>query len=202
MLDAQSGDTPSVPYVANVPPTPGVALTLTGRTAGGYSDSGGASRFFYTAKASRAEREFGCEALPARTGAAAVEREEDSAGVQSPRAGAGRTTKTVRNHHPTVKPIALAKYLATLILPPTHVGKRRLLVTYSGSGSEMIGAIRAGWDEVDGIEREAEYVAIARARLDRWAQVRPDLDEESVAAAAEDADPRQAPLFSLAEPQS
>lgn len=70
------------------------------------ADSGSASRFyptfapgplddvtpfFYCAKSSRSEREEGCEHLPARSGAEAVDRKEGSAGVESPRAGAGRT---------------------------------------------------------------------------------------------------------------
>ena len=72
-----------------------------------------------------------------------------------------------RNIHPTVKPLDLCRYLATLILPPADrpQGPRRLLVPFSGSGSEMVGAILAGWDDVTGIEREAEYVEIAKARL-------------------------------------
>lgn len=72
-----------------------------------------------------------------------------------------------RNVHPTVKPLDLCRYLATLILPPADrpQGPRRLLVPFSGSGSEMIGALMAGWDDVTGIEREAEYVEIAKARL-------------------------------------
>lgn len=72
-----------------------------------------------------------------------------------------------RNVHPTVKPLDLCRYLATLILPPADrpQGPRRLLVPFSGSGSEMVGAILAGWDDVTGIEREAEYVEIAKARL-------------------------------------
>jgi site-specific DNA-methyltransferase (adenine-specific) len=71
------------------------------------------------------------------------------------------------NTHPTVKPIALATYLATLLLPPPRPDgqPRRLLVPFAGSGSEVIGALAAGWDEVVGIEREAEYVAIARRRV-------------------------------------
>lgn len=48
-------------------------------------------RFHYVPKAARAEREAGCEHLPARTGAEAVDREEDTEGLESPRAGAGRT---------------------------------------------------------------------------------------------------------------
>ena len=43
-----------------------------------------------------------------------------------------------------------------------------MLAPFSGSGSEMIGALQAGWDEVTGIEREAEYAAIAEARLSHW----------------------------------
>lgn len=103
------------------------------------SDTGGASRFFYCAKSSRREREAGLS----------------DAGIE-------------RNHHPTLKPLALCEYLARLILPPQRDTPRRLLVPFSGSGSEMIGALLAGWDEVVGIEREAEYVAIAEARLRHW----------------------------------
>jgi site-specific DNA-methyltransferase (adenine-specific) len=67
------------------------------------------------------------------------------------------------NPHPTVKPLRLCQYLAKLILPPA--GFRELLVPYCGSGSEMIGALLAGWDYVVGIEREAEYVKIAMRRI-------------------------------------
>ena len=127
----------------------------------GYSDSGGASRFFYCAKASRAERDAGCEDLPAKTRAEATGRDEDTAGAKNPRAGAGSIGGS-RNHHPTVKPLALCEYLARLILPPKP---GVLLVPFAGSGSEVVGALRAGWPEVVGIEREAEYVEIARRRV-------------------------------------
>ena len=73
--------------------------------------------------------------------------------------------KVVRNHHPTVKPIDLCRYLATLILPPDSVKPRRLLVPFAGSGSEMIGAIRAGWDEVVGIEQDAAYCELSEGRI-------------------------------------
>lgn len=71
--------------------------------------------------------------------------------------------------HPTVKPLKLCQYLATLILPPERDTPRRLLVPFAGSGSEMLGARRAGWDDVVGIEREPTYVAHARRRLLRSA---------------------------------
>ena len=67
------------------------------------------------------------------------------------------------NTHPTVKPLKLCEYLARLILPPGKNAK--LLVPFSGSGSEIIGARRAGWKHITGIEAEAEYVAMTRARL-------------------------------------
>lgn len=70
-----------------------------------------------------------------------------------------------RNPHPTVKPIALTQYLATLILPPSRVGQRKLLVPFCGSGSEMIGALNAGWDWVVGVELQKEYAETARQRL-------------------------------------
>jgi len=94
-------------------------------------DSGGASRFFYTSKASRDDRDHG------------LLRE--------------------RNGHPTVKPTDLTEYLARLILPPRRATPRRLLVPFAGSGSEMIGALRAGWDEVVGVE--LVYFDLARERL-------------------------------------
>ncbi len=69
------------------------------------------------------------------------------------------------NTHPTVKPSKLTEYLAKLILPPTRDTLRRLLVPYSGSGSEMLGALRGGWDHVEGIEGNESYIAIAQQRL-------------------------------------
>ena len=66
---------------------------------------------------------------------------------------------------PTVKPLSLTKYLATLIKPPTG---GRLLVPFSGSGSEMIGALQAGWEFVEGVELTEEYIPIAEARIKYW----------------------------------
>jgi DNA modification methylase len=70
------------------------------------------------------------------------------------------------NPHPTKKPVKLCTYLARLILPP---GGGRLLVPFSGSGSEVLGALRAGWREVVAVEREARWLDVARGRLTREA---------------------------------
>lgn len=78
----------------------------------------------------------------------------------------GKTTR--KNPHPTIKPITLYKILATLLLPPEGVGERRIVVPFSGSGSEMIGALLAGWDFVQGIELTDEYVPVATQRIVWW----------------------------------
>jgi site-specific DNA-methyltransferase (adenine-specific) len=98
-------------------------------------------------------------------------------GISGDRSGTGGSTKllamgtnNIKNVHPTVKPLALNRYLANLILPPKRETPRRLLVPFSGSGSEMIGGLQAGWEHVVGIEQEADYVAIANARIRHWTQ--------------------------------
>jgi len=116
---------------------------------------------YATPKASRSEREAGCDGLPGRTGAETVEREEGSAGAQSPRAGAGRTASTVRNHHPCVKPVRLMRWLCVLVgCQPGSL----ILDPFAGSGTTGIAALRAGFRFL-GMEREPEYVEIARARI-------------------------------------
>jgi len=140
-----------------------------GATTARYIEPGSAARFFYCAKASRSEREAGLDGLPMRVLARSnMAQAKDGRGEEISRAETSNglnTTSRTRNHHPTVKPLAITRYLATLILPPECSAPRRLLVPFAGSGSEMIGAIQAGWEEVVGIEREAEYVEIAKARL-------------------------------------
>ncbi|HWL86650.1 MAG TPA: hypothetical protein VNO21_12655 [Polyangiaceae bacterium] len=137
-------------------------------------DAGGASRFFYCAKASRWERELGCEHLPLRSaGEMTGGRKDGAAALNCPCTGAGRN-HGARNHHTTLKPIRLTTWLASLVLPPPRADlPRRLLVPFAGAASEMIGALSAGWDECVGIESGEDYVAIAEARLRRWLEAPP-----------------------------
>jgi site-specific DNA-methyltransferase (adenine-specific) len=88
----------------------------------GYGDSGSAARFFYCAKASKADRG--------------------------------------ENHHPTVKPTDLMRYLCRLVTPPSGI----VLDPFMGSGSTGKAAMMEGFAFV-GIEREAEYIDIAKARI-------------------------------------
>lgn len=120
-------------------------------------DSGSAARFFYTAKASKSERNAGLDGFPKIHSS----NTEDS---PNPKRDI-RPNILTANHHPTVKPLSLTKYLATLIKPPTG---GRLLVPFSGSGSEMIGALQAGWEYVEGVELTEEYIPIAEARIKHW----------------------------------
>ena len=113
----------------------------------------------YVAKASRGERELGCDGLEGKTGAEAVGLEEDAAGLNSPRAGAGRTAERVKNFHPTVKPIDLMQRL----LQDVPKDKGPVLDPFMGSGTTGLACLRTGHDFV-GIEREKEYLEIADAR--------------------------------------
>jgi hypothetical protein len=80
----------------------------------------------------------------------------------------GEPVRQGRNIHPTVKPVALAEWLATLLLPPAQYGPRRLLVPFAGSGSEGLGAMMAGWERVTLIEQSLDYCALAANRLAWW----------------------------------
>jgi DNA modification methylase len=121
--------------------------------------SGGASRFFFVAKPSRRERDLGLESLPTRTGGEMTDREEDSSGLKSPRAGAGRGGGR-KNTHPTVKPVELMRYLCRLVTPPGGI----VLDPFCGSGTTGMAAVLEGFDFM-GVEREAEYVQLARLRI-------------------------------------
>lgn len=116
-------------------------------------DNGGTSRFFYCAKASKSERNAGCEGLDEK----AVHRYGSGLGE-------GLTPEAPsydKNHHPTVKPIKLMSYLCRLITPPNGT----VLDPFMGSGSTGVAAKKEGFKFI-GIEREAEYVEIAKRRIE------------------------------------
>lgn len=156
MLDAQSGELTAGGFPAhrNVSgysggleqgPTPHGAVRM---------DGGGASRFFYCAKASRSEREAGLEGMARGS-------KLWSSGEQSPGTfQAEGTDRTSTNHHPTVKPIALMRWLCRLATPPGGL----IVDPFCGSGSTGCAAVAEGFRFV-GIERDAEYVAIAERRI-------------------------------------
>ena len=179
MLDAQSGERPSTGTPTREAkraksesiPSRGVTGWADGQPQGPlYSDSGGASRFFYTAKASRREREAGLEGMPRK-----VETVGDaSRNLSDPRMDREQERRPAANNHPTVKPIALMRWLVRLVTPPNGL----ILDPFTGSGTTGCAAVLEGFRFL-GIEREAEYVAIAERRIAHWAAQRetpqPDL---------------------------
>jgi len=125
-------------------------------------ETGSAARFFYCAKASKADRDEGCEGLEIKPAGALKSgdggwRDEVARGRQP------RHDKqlTAHNHHPTVKPTDLMRYLCRLVTPPGGV----VLDPFMGSGSTGKGASIEGFRFI-GIERDGEYVEIARRRLE------------------------------------
>ena len=91
-------------------------------------------RYFYCAKASKAEREAGLISNNSRA-----------------------------NVHPTVKPLSVMRYLCRLITPPNGT----ILEPFAGSGTTLCAAALEGFEPI-GIEREAEYIEIIKARLKHW----------------------------------
>jgi DNA modification methylase len=133
----------------------------------GFLDSGSAARYFYCAKASKQDRNEGCEDL-----------EEKEIGRKGN--GLARTCETcgantlqgcecedrtysnpkLKNHHPTVKPTELMRYLCRLITSKNGT----ILDPFMGSGSTGKAAILEGYNFI-GIELSEEYLDIARNRI-------------------------------------
>ena len=133
------------------------------------ASSGSAARFFYCAKASRSERNAGLEGMDAQ--------EVRPLGIsnwEGQTNGSGKTmgkSSPSQNHHPTVKPIELMRYLVRLTKTPTG---GVVLDPFMGSGTTGIACVLEGREFI-GIEREPDYMEIARRRIEHWAQQQPRL---------------------------
>lgn len=149
-MDAQSGETKSAMGRPGVQKENDSVVNFNGKAistpgVNQHGDSGGASRFFqtfepevpffYTAKASKSEKEAGLQEFD---------------------------KSTRGNTHNTVKPIRLMKYLVKMITPKGGI----VLDPFAGSGSTLVAALEEG-DNFIGIEREDEYIKIARKRIDK-----------------------------------
>jgi len=128
-----------------------------------HNDNGGsAARFFYCAKASRAERNAGCEGMEEKERAGINKMMGNDAGGVSMLTGSGNIRNNrLQNNHPTVKPLALMRYLAKLTRTPTG---GVVLDPFMGSGTTGMAAVYEGRDFI-GIELEPEYFEIATARI-------------------------------------
>jgi DNA modification methylase len=115
-------------------------------------DTGSAARFFYCAKASKRDRNEGCEGIEEKR---PDTRTQTGMGTFDEKGVAKQS-----NHHPTVKPTDLMAYLCRLITPPSGL----ILDPFMGSGSTGKAAVREGFRFI-GIEQSEEYCEIALARI-------------------------------------
>jgi 16S rRNA G966 N2-methylase RsmD len=132
-------------------------LNLTGKTESGMGDSGGASRFFYCAKASSKERNAGLEGTELQIA-------QKIGKFNSPGYKGRKDSVPMENIHPTVKPLSLMRYIIKLLAPPNDP---ILLDPFCGSGSTLIAAKQLGIRHI-GIELNKEYCDIAEKRLEHW----------------------------------
>lgn len=123
-------------------------------------DTGSAARFFYCAKASKRDRDEGCQGLPLVDWTAGAPNNARSDQINTS-SGKLREAQPSRNHHPTVKPTELMAYLVRLVTPPGGV----VLDPFMGSGSTGKACMREGFQFV-GCELSADYAAIAKARIE------------------------------------
>jgi site-specific DNA-methyltransferase (adenine-specific) len=129
----------------------------------GYGDSGSAARFFYCAKASKSERNAGLEGMEI-VEAQSTGWSGDSMPLRQD--GTERKMPFKQNHHPTVKPLSLMRYLVRLTKTPTG---GVVLDPFTGSGSTGCACVLEGRDFI-GIEREQDYIEIADKRIEYWAR--------------------------------
>lgn len=166
LLDEQSGESESIIRRPTGKKYDGVNTSFSipqDITIRGHNDKGGASRFFYSGKAYKGERNAGLENLEHVENAEMVNRKEGSPGIENPRAGAGRG-KGARNDIATLKPINLMRYLVRLICPKGGT----VLDPFAGSGTTGIACIIEGMKYVLIEKRERFANLIIPKRLEYW----------------------------------
>ena len=163
LLDEQSGESKSNPdynrFVKNQKRRKKIGYGFGEKmaTLKGHNDKGGASRFFYVVKASKSERNIGCEELEEkRSGSLECRNRESEKGQFD---GKPQYSK---NNHPTVKPLKLMEYLCKLTSTPTG---GIVLDPFVGSGTTCMACKKVGRDYI-GIEQDKEYVKISEARIE------------------------------------
>lgn len=160
-LDASTGERRVRGAIADNPGGVAGYCGVGGTSTIGYGDSGGPSRFFYCPKASRRERNAGLEGMEAKKRA-----DEGYGSIQQPKLDRQSPRENwqphkTQNHHPTVKPVDLMRWLVRLVAREGDL----VLDPFAGSGTTGVACVNEGRDFI-GIERESEYVEIARRRIE------------------------------------
>jgi site-specific DNA-methyltransferase (adenine-specific) len=163
LLDEQSGISKSQGGRIGKKETSNIDFGLSGKYEKGdpgFGDIGGASRFFYCAKASKRDRNEGLEDF--ETKQRDESRKVGNPGGDNPR---NRGVNPIQNFHPTVKPTSLMRYLVRLVTPPNGL----VLDPFLGSGSTGKACALEHFNFV-GIELNAEYIKICEARIENALQ--------------------------------
>jgi site-specific DNA-methyltransferase (adenine-specific) len=173
LLDEMSGERPSRPAKYAVSgdgvgyhDNKGAVMPGFGGSARvGYVDNNtGASRFFYCAKSSRSERNAGLDGMPTQENV--PDYKDKMAKWQKERGRNPDAYVPQQNHHPTVKPISLMRWLVRLITPPGGI----VLDPFMGSGTTGIAAALEQM-QFEGRDLNPEYVEIARQRIAHWTKI-------------------------------
>lgn len=184
ILDEQSGERKAGGKVVGTEPSKtgqnGIYNTYNRIENDPYTDTGGASRFFYVAKASKSERNFGLEGFEEKqtVGGGGITSPKDESGniiVSGEKGTAGKygSAKAIStNFHPTVKPVKLMQYLIRMITPPNGT----VLDPFSGSGTTGVACKIDGFNFV-GLELSEEYSEIARARIAKFVEEKEFIDD-------------------------
>lgn len=153
MVDEQSGQSESKPGLRERTPNKVYGpMSGVGRlNVLPYADFGGASRFFYVAKASRSERDEGLDDVPLQVSPW----QHDFGMFQN-----DPSRQPLRNFHPTVKPLDLVRYLVRLITPRGGV----CFDPFLGSGTTLVACRLEGFAGL-GFEKEQSYEPLIRKRL-------------------------------------
>ncbi len=113
--------------------------------------------YFYNPKVSKSERNAGCddmEDLVFESNVPIPQRKE-------------RPFNSIKNNHPTLKPIKLNERILKLFKTPND---DKIVYPFAGAGSEIIGGIKAGFNNWIACEINQEYVDIANARIEHWSK--------------------------------
>ncbi|MCK9576134.1 MAG: hypothetical protein M0R51_09425 [Clostridia bacterium] len=145
-----------------------------------YGDTGGCSKilhkcdfeenehdlYFYCPKVNKSERNAGCDEFEEKT---KYWHDMDNTGKNpdNPKnyLGGKITQQIAKNTHPTLKPISLNEKILKLFKTPNI---QKICYSFSGSGSEIIGGIKAGFENWYACEINNKYIDISNARIQYW----------------------------------
>jgi DNA modification methylase len=133
--------------------------------------------YIYQPKVSKKERNAGCEEMGDVYNPHSSYGTQTEEGIKARGRNPENQNQPVKNHHPTLKPIALNEKVLKLFKTPND---QRIIYPFGGAGSEIIGGIKAGFDNWSACELSPEYVEIAKARIEYWTTLEENEPKQAV----------------------